>query len=133
DPLFSPGLFMAMHTAYMFAEALDRAGAKAMTRSATPLLTQPALRRSMARFGREAQQWLKAWWRLVELVYSGELFALREAGTEATRNYPNRATKWFSMHMEQNVAAMASGAATRSRYPWALISIGLRFGLRDQD
>lgn len=135
DPLFSPGLFMAMHTAIMFSEALDRSvGVSSPRRKGdSPLLTQRGARRSMQRFSREAGQWLEAWWKLVELVYSGELFALRESGVTATRNYPNRGTIWFSKHMEQNVAAMASGETTRSRYPWALIYLGLRFGLRDQD
>ncbi len=124
DPMLSPGVFLALRSAQLVADALapvlDRRVPAAPDRLAT-LLRPYAVEHSAA---------LTAWSALIELFYDGRMLALMAAGRDWMANGSGRVKRAVQHHIERHIALQASGAATTSRYSRGLLRFLARYGLR---
>ena len=94
DPMLSPGLWLALHSAELLSEHLD---------------DLPAYSRAMRRQ-------LKAWMEMIAHYYSGRIFAMYHQGVSYSRKYPTDACRAVQHHFDTTVACMACGATTASLY-----------------
>lgn len=94
DPMLSPGMFMALHSADFLANHLDDLDAYEM----------------------EMRTQLQAWMRLIEFFYDGRIYAMYLSGMRFERAFPGKITDWLHVFFNGKVACMASGATTRSRF-----------------
>jgi len=104
DPMLSPGLMLALRSAELLADHLE----------------SPEI------YARQMEQWLEAWQDLVGYFYDGRMFAMYRTGTALERKYPG--CRFLHTHMERNIACMASGASTVSRYSRGLLKFMARHG-----
>jgi flavin-dependent dehydrogenase len=110
DPMLSPGLFMALEGARLLDEHVFGKG--------TSILEQPAaLKHALDIYSKNVVEWHNAWMTLVEYFYNGEIFRAYQGGQQLCRTYG----KWhwirlLERHANFQIAAMASGGKTRSRY-----------------
>jgi len=134
DPMLSPGLFLAMHSGALLADGLAPMARKGVARndSSSPVAARP-YQKALARYSAQMTDWYARWQELIELFYSGRVLALREAGMDWLNAHPGRMSQRFSDHMEKQMACMAAGEATRSRYAWTLLRCGTRYGMRGKD
>lgn len=94
DPMLSPGLWLAMHSAELLSANLD---------------DLPAYSSAMRRQ-------LKAWMEMIAHYYSGRVFAMYHKGVSYSRKYPTDYCKAVQSHFDTMVACMACGATTPSLY-----------------
>lgn len=111
DPMLSPGLMLALRSAELLAEHLN----------------EPE------KYAAKMGEWLEAWQELIGYFYNGQMFAMYQTGMSFERKYPGRITRFMHTHMERNIACMASGASTLSRYSRGLVKFMSRHGVRDVD
>lgn len=109
DPMLSPGLFMAMHSADALADLF---------------LVQPQGPNAQAlrRYFDQLDDWLRAWTELIDLFYSGRIFSLQAAGErilQVTRRNP--VPRMLQKHLHSHIACMTAGAWTTRRYSRRLI------------
>lgn len=110
DPMLSPGLFMAMHSADLLDSQVFAAGAG--------ILDQPArLAKSFGRVFAELRDWHEAWGEVIEYFYNGRMYALHAAGEQLCEKYGERALpRLMEKHLTSQITRLLSGVATRSRY-----------------
>lgn len=110
DPMLSPGLFMAMHSADLLDSQVFAAGAG--------ILDQPArLAKSFDRIFAELRDWHEAWGEVIEYFYNGRMYALHAAGEQLCEKYGERALpRLMEKHLTSQITRLLSGVATRSRY-----------------
>ena len=101
DPMLSPGLWLALHSAELLSEHLDELGA----------------------YSRRMRRQLKAWVEMIDHYYSGRIFAMYHQGTEYSRKYPHEFCRRIQLHFDTQVACMACGASTPSLYGRAALKI----------
>lgn len=106
DPMLSPGLMLALRSAELLADHLE----------------------SPETYAHQMEQWLEAWQDLVGYFYDGRMFAMYRTGKALERKYPGRGCRLLHAHMERNIACMASGANTLSRYGRGLLKFMSRHG-----
>lgn len=106
DPMLSPGLFMALESAYL----LDRyVFAKAGVKWPKD--------RYLDRYCRELRDWHESWQELIDYFYDGRLLRLSAAGMALSKGKGEWSpAKIMERHMIRVIQAMAAGFATRSRY-----------------
>lgn len=124
DPMLSPGVFLALHSAEMVADALMRF----VERPATS--TPAAVRSALDAYAASHAQALAAWLELVEYFYDGRMLALLRAGHDWVRERSNFLTSAMQRHIERHVALQASGMGTTARYSRGLLRWLGRHGLR---
>lgn len=117
DPMLSPGVFMSLKSA----ECLDR------------YLSTDGFNEKVAdNYCQEMLDWYGSWSNLIDYFYDGKLLALNHHGTMLSEKKPK-----FSLHTfmtwltKRAVAAMVSGAATRSKFNQQLFSGACRNVLKD--
>jgi flavin-dependent dehydrogenase len=110
DPMLSPGVFLAMWSADRLARALTPT-----IRSGIP--PGPAL----DRYTTEFHAMLAAWTELIDSIYEGRLFGLYRVGSDMVRTRNSVLTRAMERHIGQNIAGMAAGARTTSRYSRGLV------------
>jgi flavin-dependent dehydrogenase len=124
DPMLSPGVFLALRSAELIADALTpfvrRAVAPSPTELAAALRSYAAAQTAM----------LAAWLELVAYLYDGRLVALLKAGQDWLDGGPSVLKTAMQNHIERHVALQASGMATTARYSRALLRLLSRYGLR---
>jgi flavin-dependent dehydrogenase len=124
DPMLSPGVFLALRSAELLADAL----APWLLRRAIP--TAAELDSALASYAGGQHAMLSAWFELVGYLYDGRLAALIRAG----RSWTPRGLGFLKTAVEQHVACqvglLASGAGTMSRYSRGLLRFLSRHGLR---
>jgi flavin-dependent dehydrogenase len=124
DPMLSPGVFLALRSAEMIADAvipfLRRGLAPSSTELATALRSYAATQTAM----------LAAWSELVAYLYDGRLVALLKAGQDWLDGGPIGLKTTMQNHIERHVALQASGMATTARYSRGLLRLLSRYGLR---
>jgi hypothetical protein len=76
---------------------------------------------------------LAGWRELIESFYDGSIFALYRAGRTMVAERSDWISARIQDHIERQIAAMASGAATTSRYSRGLLRFLRRFALRGID
>ena len=132
DPMFSPGMFLAMHGGELLTDQLDRLSKKGVKRNGTlpSPIAAPAYQKALTKYGRHMDEWFAAWMELIDLIYEGKILALREAGLEWVEKHPNAFSRFVSDHMEKHMACMAAGGSTRSPYAWGLLRNAIKYGMR---
>jgi flavin-dependent dehydrogenase len=127
DPMLSPGVYLALRSAELAADAL----APLMRRPAT---ASPAeLAAALASYARVQRELLAAWSDLIAYFYDGRMVALFRAGREWMDRGPSTLKTAVQNHIERHIALQASGAATTSRYSRGLLRFLGRYALRGID
>lgn len=124
DPMLSPGVFLALRSAELVAEAL---GPFARGGHIPP---PAALASALRSYVTVQSAMLEAWSELVGYLYDGRMLALLRSGRGLMRGRASRLTSAAQQHIERHVALQASGVATTSPYSRRLLRFLGRFGLR---
>jgi hypothetical protein len=66
---------------------------------------------------------------LIDYYYNGRMFAMYHTGMALERQYPVKATKLVHKHIETQIACMACGASTLSRYSRGMVKFMSRHGI----
>jgi flavin-dependent dehydrogenase len=127
DPMLSPGVFLALRSAEVLADAL----APWLTRR--PTLSPTDLDAALAAYADEQNRMLSAWFELVAYLYDGRLVALMQAGRSWMTPGSGLVKKVVEHYIARHVGLLASGAATTSRYSRALLRFLSRHALRGID
>ena len=124
DPMLSPGVFLALRSAELIAEAVTpfvrRGVAPSPTELASALGSYAAVQTAM----------LAAWSELVAYLYDGRLVAMLKSGQDWLDNGSGIFKTAMQNHIERHVALQASGMATTARYSRTLLRLLSRYGLR---
>jgi flavin-dependent dehydrogenase len=94
DPMLSPGMWLALHSAEILADNL----------------TRPAV------YAAKMNELLGAWMELIELYYDGRMFAMYHTGVKLEQRWNMWLSRFMHRHVETHIACMASGATTSSAY-----------------
>jgi flavin-dependent dehydrogenase len=111
DPMLSPGLWLALRSAELLTENLD----------------------NLPSYSRQIHELIRAWMELIEYYYNGKMFAMYHTGMALERKYPMKASKLIHKHIETQIACMASGASTLSRYSRGMVKFMARHGIWKAD
>ena len=101
DPMLSPGMHLALHSAELLSENLD----------------------DLAAYSREMRKLIRAWMGLIEYFYDGRIFAMYKSGMMFERTFPGRITDALHDFFNGKVACMAAGATTASRFGHGMLEI----------
>jgi flavin-dependent dehydrogenase len=101
DPMLSPGMFMALHSAELLSENLH----------------------NLEAYSREMRKLLRAWMGLIKYFYDGRIYAMYQSGMIFERKFPGRITDGLHVFFNVKVARMASGATTTSRFGHGMLEI----------
>ena len=94
DPMLSPGVYLALHSAELLAEGLD----------------------DLPAYVREMRRLIKAWMVLIEYFYNGRIFSIYHSGMAFERRFPGMITTALHRMCDREIASMASGLRTTSRF-----------------
>ncbi len=111
DPMLSPGMWLALHSAEMLADRLD----------------------DLPGYEREMRLHLKAWMEFIAYYYDGRMFAMYHTGMSWKRKYDVPAAGMMHRYVESHIACMASGGTTSSGYSRGFIRLMARHGIRGVD
>jgi flavin-dependent dehydrogenase len=124
DPMLSPGVYLALRSAELVAEALG----PFLQRRAIPSAAD--LASALEAYAAVHTATLAAWSDLVAYFYDGRMLALLRAG----RSWMDAGSSFIKgaaqRHIERHVALQASGVRTTSRYSRGLLRVLGRHGLR---
>ncbi len=127
DPMLSPGVFLALRSAELVADALGPFAKSARAPAAAEI--EAALRPYAA----AQTAMLAAWLDLIATFYDGRMAALFRAG----RDWMSSGTTIFKSaaqnHIERHIALQASGAGTLRPYSRGLLRFMGRYGRRGID
>jgi flavin-dependent dehydrogenase len=101
DPMLSPGVFLALHSAELLTENLD----------------------DLPAYSREMRKLIHAWMKLISYFYDGRIFAMYQSGMIFERAFPGRVTQALHDFFNRKVACMASGATTASKFGQGMLEI----------
>lgn len=101
DPMLSPGVFLALHSAELLSENLD----------------------NLPAYSREMRKLIRAWMGLIRYFYDGRIFAMYQTGMIFERMFPGKITEALHVFFNGKVAGMASGATTASRFGHGMLEI----------
>jgi flavin-dependent dehydrogenase len=101
DPMLSPGMHLALHSAELLSENLD----------------------NLAAYSKEMRKLIRAWMGLIEYFYDGRIFAMYQSGMAFERKFPGRITDALHVFFNGKVACMAAGATTASRFGHGMLEI----------
>ncbi len=121
DPMLSPGLFMAMHSADLIDSHAFANG--------TALLDQPAkLAKAFDKVFAELLDWHESWSELIEYFYDGRMYALHAAGVQLSKQHGSAALpRLMERHLTTQITRLLSGVSTRSRYGRRLLRFSLKY------
>jgi flavin-dependent dehydrogenase len=127
DPMLSPGVFLALRSAELVADAVAP-----FVRRRTP--PSPAeLAAALGSYARTQHGLLAAWLDLVAYFYDGRMAALFHAGRDWMDQGSNALKLAAQNHIERHIGLQASGMATTSRYSRGLLRFLSRHALRGID
>jgi flavin-dependent dehydrogenase len=101
DPMLSPGMHLALHSAELLSENLD----------------------NLEAYSNEMRKLIRAWMALIKFFYDGRIFSLYESGMKFERAFPGKITDALHVFFNGKVACMASGATTASRFGHGMLEI----------
>jgi flavin-dependent dehydrogenase len=127
DPMLSPGVFLALRSAELVADALI----PFVRRRAIPLPAELAF--ALRSYVNVQTAMLDAWMELVAYLYDGRMLALLRSGRGLTQERPGFVASAAQNHIERHVALQASGVGTTSGYSRRLLRFLGRYGLRGVD
>ena len=105
DPMLSPGMWIALHSAEFLADHWD----------------------DLPAYEAEMSAMIQGWNDLIAYYYDGRMFSMYFAGLEIERRYGKFLSRIFRSHIETHIACMASGGTTTSRYNQGLIRFLARY------
>ena len=111
DPMLSPGMWLALHSAEVLSENLN----------------------DLPAYEREMRKLIKAWMELIQYFYDGRMFAMYQTGTHFEREYPGKISDWMKWYFNRLIASMASGATTTAAYPRAVLKFMANHGIWKAD
>ena len=94
DPMLSPGVFLALHSAELLADNLD----------------------NLQVYSDEMRKLIRAWMALIQYFYDGRIFAMYQSGMMVEKKFPGKLMDFMHKFFNGKVACMASGATTTSRF-----------------
>ena len=124
DPMLSPGVYVALRSAEMIADALT----PFLRRGVAP--SPGELASALGSYAAAQTQMLTAWLELVAYLYDGRLLALLEAGRDWMDGRSSTLRTAMQNHIERHIALQASGMSTTARYSRGLLRVLSRYGLR---
>jgi flavin-dependent dehydrogenase len=101
DPMLSPGIYLALHSAELLSENLD----------------------NLAAYSCQMRRLIRAWMGLIQYFYDGRIFAMYQSGMKFERIFPGKITGALHVFFNGKVACMASGATTTSRFGHGMLEI----------
>ena len=101
DPMLSPGLWLALHSAETLSEHLD----------------------NLPGFARHMQRQFRSWMEMISHYYSGRIFSMYHQGASYGAKYPTDACRAVQGHFDTMVACMACGATTQSFYGRGMLKL----------
>jgi len=101
DPMLSPGIHLALHSAELLAENLDHLEA----------------------YSREMRKLIRAWMGLIRYFYDGRIFAMYQSGVFFESKFPGKFADACHVYFNAKVACMAAGATTASRFGHGMLEI----------
>ena len=101
DPMLSPGMYLALHSAELLTEHLD----------------------DLPAYSREMRKQIKAWMELIQYFYDGRIFAMYHAGMAFERVFPGRITRALHRFFDREIARMASGLDITSWFGHGMLQI----------
>lgn len=101
DPMLSPGVHLALHSAELLSENLD----------------------NLKAYSDEMHHLIRAWMWLINYFYDGRIYAMYLSGMKFERAFPGRITDALHRFCNGKVACMAAGATTKSRFGWGMLEI----------
>ena len=101
DPMLSPGVFLALHSAELLAESAH----------------------DLPAYSREMRKLIRAWMDLIRYFYDGRIFAMYQSGMIFERKFPGKIANALHGFFNGKVASMASGATTTSRFGHGMLEI----------
>ncbi len=101
DPMLSPGVFLALHSAELLSENVD----------------------NLAAYSDEMRKLIRAWMGLIKYFYDGRIFAMYQSGMKFERKIPTKIGDALHTFFNNKVACMASGATTASRFGHGMLEI----------
>src|SRR5437867_4076804 len=117
DPMLSPGVFLALRSAELVAEALN----PVLRRGTTP---SPAeLASALRSYATVQAAMLAAWSDLVAYLYDGRMLALLRSGRGWVDGGSTFLKSAAQRHIERHIALQASGVRTTSRYSRGLLRL----------
>jgi flavin-dependent dehydrogenase len=127
DPMLSPGVFLALASPVLVADALVPFVRGRQRPSPT------AVARALSSYASAQAALLDAWTALIAYFYDGRMAALFRAGRDWTNGGSSALTRRANAHIERHIALQASGVGTRSAYSRGLLRVLGRHGLRGVD
>jgi flavin-dependent dehydrogenase len=107
DPMLSPGLFMSLEGARILDETVLQRFPKA----------GPAANEALERYSHLVRDWHHSWARLVDYFYDGNIFRAYLGGKQLCANHAGGSfMRKIDTFASYQIAAMASGGKTRSRF-----------------
>ena len=119
DPMLSPGLFMAMHSADLLDSKVFANGLK--------ILDQPArLAKAFDGIFDEMRDWHDAWSEIISYFYSGQIYSLHAAGSQLSEKFGKLALpRIMERHLTSQITRLLSGGSTRSLYGRKLLKFSV--------
>jgi len=124
DPMLSPGVFLALRSSELVADALGpfvQGGAAASPRE---------LEQALRPYAAVQTAMISAWQDLVATFYDGRMAALFRAGRDWMSTGGTTLKRAAQNHIERHIALQASGAGTTRRYSRRLLRFMGRHALR---
>ncbi|MGH7304337.1 MAG: hypothetical protein ACRELZ_13665, partial [Candidatus Rokuibacteriota bacterium] len=123
-PMLSPGVFLALRSAELVADALRPFAKSAQAPSAAEIdvALQP--------YAAAQTAMLAAWLDLIATFYDGRMAALFRAGRDWMASGRNAFKNAAQNHIERHIAVQASGMGTQRRYSRGLLHVMGRYGRR---
>jgi len=101
DPMLSPGMWLALHSAELLTENLD----------------------NLPAYSRQMRKLIKAWMALIEYFYDGRMFSMYHTGMALERKYPFEIARKMHRFFDREIACMASGLSTTSRFGHGMLQV----------
>ena len=121
DPMLSPGVFMALSSAFSLDDTVFRHPGKNM-------------QTSLNAFYAQAQDWHKGWSSLSEYFYDGRLLSLGRVRNHIQREaHPLSPARLAELYVSRVLAQLIGGISTRSAWHQSVLHHSSRFLLRDDD
>lgn len=111
DPMLSPGVWLALHSAELLATHLD----------------------DLPAYDRAVRREIRAWMEFIRYYYDGRMFAMYHTGMDWMRRYNMVFSRAAHRFFEAQVACMACGATTSSSFSRNIVRTMLDIGARCYD
>jgi flavin-dependent dehydrogenase len=116
DPMLSPGILLALKSSELLHQRCQFNN----------------LKESLKSYSTEMVTNLNAWRYLIDFFYSGRIFELYDQGLDFQRKFQNLPIGFIDAFMTTNLASMASGFTTTSRFAQGILGFAERYMLENR-